>query len=141
MPQSKYKAKKIEIDGIKFDSIAEGEFYQRLKYEKNIGEIKDFELQPKFILQDKFTHRKDGNIRAIILKADFKVITNHNSYYVVDVKGMATPASLLKRKMFLNQFPHIDLCWFAKSKKYSETGWIDYFKLEKIRKANRKLKK
>jgi hypothetical protein len=112
---SKHKNKKIVIDGIKFDSKAEGEYYERLKYEKGIGHIKNFELQPKFILQDKFTHKKDGNIRAVILKADFKVITNHNYYYIVDIKGKSTPVALLKRKMFLNQFPHIDLFWFAKS--------------------------
>lgn len=138
--QSKYKAKKIIVDDIKFDSIAESEFYKLLKYEKSVGWIEGFELQPEFVLQDKFTHPKDGNIRAIKYTADFKVLTGLG-YYIVDIKGMSTPAALLKRKMFLNQFPHIDLCWLTKSKKYSATGWIDYFKLEKIRRYNRKKKK
>lgn len=139
---SKYKAKKIVIDGIKFHSIAESEYYLLLKYSKLTGNsIKDFELQPRFIVHEKFTHKKEGNVRAIVYIADFKVIMNDGSFYIVDVKGKATADALNKRKMFLNKFPDIELHWLAKSKKYSSSGWIDYFELEKIRRENRKAKK
>ncbi len=139
---SKYKAKKIIVDGIKFDSIAESEYYLLLKYSKRAGNnVKDFELQPRFTVQDKFAHKTEGNIRAIVYVADFKVFTHDGTFHIVDVKGKSTADALNKRKMFLKNFPDIELYWLAKSKKYSETGWIDYFKLEKIRRENRKKKK
>lgn len=140
MAKSKYKAKKIVVDGIKFDSIAEGDYFYKLKKMKLVGEIKDFEMQPKYTVQEKFTHPTEGNIRAIVYKADFAVVLNGGDYYIVDVKGQSTPVALIKRKMFLQKYKYIDLRWVAKSKKYGENGWIDYFKLERIRKANRKKK-
>lgn len=136
----KYKSKKIIVDGIKFDSKAEGDYFLYLKSEKEKGNIDSIELQPIFELQTKFKHGKKGNIRSITYKADFFVFSGRDQW-VVDVKGMATPLSLLKRKLFLYIWPHLDLLWVTKSKKYSDTGWIDYFELEKIRKENRRLKK
>ncbi|HBF3147915.1 TPA: DUF1064 domain-containing protein, partial [Clostridioides difficile] len=50
---SKYNNKKIVIDGIKFDSKDESEYYLYLKEKKENGEIKDFGLQQKFELQPK----------------------------------------------------------------------------------------
>lgn len=138
---SKYKAKKCIIDGIKFDSIAEGDYYCKLKNEVLVGVIKKFSLQPKFTIQRKFKHPTEGNIRAIVYKADFMVECNNGSIYIVDVKGKATPGALLKYKMFLNIYPWYDLRWLVKNKKHSVNGWIDYFELEKIRRVNRKLKK
>ena len=46
---NKYGAKKVLIDGITFDSKAEAKFYTQLK-ENGV----DFELQPRFLLQDSF---------------------------------------------------------------------------------------
>lgn len=139
--QSKYKAKKIVVDDIKFDSIAESEYYLLLKHNKEVGIIKDFELQPRFTVQEKFKHSAEGNIRAIVYIADFRVIFGEDIEHIVDVKGKSTPDALNKRKMFLKNFPELPLFWVAKSKKYSRTGWIDYFELEKIRRENRKKKK
>ena len=43
--KSKYGSKKIEIDGIVFDSKTEGEFYLYLKDLKEHGKIKEIILQ------------------------------------------------------------------------------------------------
>ena len=138
--KSKYKAKKITFDNITFDSKAESDYYHKLKNEKVTGKIIAFDLQPKFTLQEKFKHEIEGNIRAVTYIADFRVIPLQGDEFIVDVKGMATPAALLKRKMFLKVFPHLDLRWVVKSKKYSNDGWTDFFELEKIRRENRKKK-
>ena len=142
--KSKYKSKKIEIDGIKFDSKAEGDYYLLLKKYKETGTVKDFELQPKFVLQEKFKHRFSGNIRSLTYTADFKVVVQVGQFkiiYVVDVKGKANETSPLKRKLFLNKYPNIDLRWISKSLKHGDSdGWIDYFELQKIRRENRKKK-
>ena len=49
----KIKHEKTIIDGITFDSKMESDYYIKLKEDKLNGLIKDFELQPEFILQDK----------------------------------------------------------------------------------------
>jgi hypothetical protein len=137
--KEKYNRKKVEADGYKFDSIAERDYYYKLKNEKLTGKIIDFEMQVKFILQESFMHEVYGHIRAIICKLDFRVIPITEEEYMVDVKGMATADAKNKRKMFLKKFPQ-DLRWVAKSKKHGENGWICYFELEKIRRENRKKK-
>ena len=51
---SKYNSKKITIDGISFDSKDEAKYYEALKIRKYREEIKNFELQPKFVLREGF---------------------------------------------------------------------------------------
>jgi hypothetical protein len=48
--RGKYNARKVEIDGHKFDSAAEARRYQDLKLAEKAGEIRDLELQHKFPL-------------------------------------------------------------------------------------------
>lgn len=47
---SKYRAKPIVIDGIRFASQKEGARYQELRLLERAGEIRNLELQPKFSL-------------------------------------------------------------------------------------------
>ncbi len=140
--QSKMKNKKVEHDGIEFDSIAEGDYYLLLKRMKDICQIQDFKIQPKFVLQNKFTSRQFGNIRSIVYKADFEVKRDDGTTKIIDVKGRATPLALLKRKMFLVRYDYLDLSWVVKSKKHGgKSGWIDYFELDLIRSKAKKEKK
>jgi len=104
---SKYKNKIVEVDGIKFHSKLEARYYQQLKWAKEGKTLKDFQLQPKFILQDKF--EKNGKkIRAITYSADFLVTDNEGNQSVIDIKGSPkmTEAFKLKYKMFEAKFPH-----------------------------------
>lgn len=50
MARSKYGAKPVEIDGIRFASQKEGRRYQELKLLVKAGHIKQLELQPVFRL-------------------------------------------------------------------------------------------
>ena len=135
---TKYNNKKTEIDGIVFDSRDESLYYQALKNMKDKGLIKDFELQPKFILQESF--EKDGKkYRAINYIADFKVINNDGSFYVVDIKGMLTTEFKIKMKLFNYKYPNIELKLISRSLKFgNEYGFINYYELQKIRKQNKK---
>ena len=45
---SKYGAKKVTIDGITFDSKAEGRYYEHLLKLKKTGVVEDFEMQKVF---------------------------------------------------------------------------------------------
>ena len=89
----KYNAKKVTIDGIKFDSKREGRMYSMLK-KFNIP----MEMQVKYEVQPKFRDAKDEGIRSINLIVDFKI--PYNGYYLyIDTKGIITPDAAIKFKM------------------------------------------
>lgn len=93
--RSKYNAKKVVIDNIKFDSKAEAAYYQQLKLLKMSGEVVSFDLQPEFILQDSFV--KNGKkYHAIKYRADFLVRYKDGHEELIDVKGMLTNEFILK---------------------------------------------
>ena len=49
--RGKYNARKVEIDGITFDSLKEANRYSELKLLEKAGLIKDLTLQPRFNLK------------------------------------------------------------------------------------------
>lgn len=102
--RSKYNAIKTLVDGIKFDSRKEAKRYQELKLLERAGAIKELELQPRFLLQDKFT--LDGvTHRKIEYVADFKFWdSGRRSWIVEDVKGIKTEVYKLKKKLFLKKY-------------------------------------
>lgn len=139
MAGSKYKNKKIVIDGITFDSKDESYYYQYLLKLKAEGKIINFELQPKYELQPAF--QKNGKkYRPIYYVADFLVYHNDGSEEVIDIKGMAVPVALLKRKEFDYHYPELKLTWLVRNLKYGIDGWIEYDALKSIRSKNKKVK-
>ncbi|WP_101773179.1 DUF1064 domain-containing protein [Peptostreptococcus faecalis] len=102
MRYSKYGNKKVEIDGIKFDSRKEANRYAELKLLERCGDITELELQPRFLLQDKFKHN-GKTIRKIEYVADFMYV-RAGTIYVEDVKGMKTDVYSLKKKLFLKKY-------------------------------------
>ena len=120
---SKYGAKKVTIDGITFDSKAEGRYYEHLLKLKKTGLVEDFQMQKPFTLLDRFAHPQTGRIvRAITYKADFEVLYTDGRIEVVDIKGFLTPEFKIKAKMFMfrYQIPLVLLKWSAKDKKFVE---------------------
>ena len=137
---NKYNNKKTVVDDIVFDSRDESLYYQMLKDMKTKGLIKDFELQPKFLLQEAFV-KNNKKYRAINYIADFKVINNDGSFYIVDVKGMLTTEFKIKLKLFNYKYPDIELKLISRSIKFGdEYGFINYDELQEIRKQNKKAK-
>ena len=104
MVYSKYKAKKVIVDGITFDSKKEARRYQELKLLERAGVIKDLSLQPNFLLQDKFQY-KEKTERKIEYIADFQYYVIKDKKWVIeDVKGYKTDVYKLKRKLFLKRY-------------------------------------
>lgn len=135
MTRSKYGAKKITVDGIKFDSKDEAKYYLYLKERKSREEILNFELQPKYEIQAKF--KKNGKtFLPVYYIADFLIYHADGTEEVIDIKGMVTETALLKRKLFEYNYPSLKLSWIVRSLKYSENGWVDYDELKKLRKGN-----
>jgi len=111
---NKYKNRKTIIDDIKFDSILESRAYKYLSMRQDIVII---ELQPEFELQPKF--KSNGKtIRAIRYIADFKIAYKQKEY-IIDAKGMETPAFKIKLKMLLYKYPELNFLVFKSIKQFS----------------------
>lgn len=91
--RSKYKAKRTEVDGITFDSKAEAEFYQYLRFleRKSKGQLEIISMQPKVYLTE----------AKILYKPDF-LIREINDLVYIDVKGMTTPVFNLKARLWVH---------------------------------------
>ncbi len=101
----KYGNRKVELDGLTFDSVAESKYYQQLKWLETNKQINFFRCQPRYRLQDGF--EKDGKKhRPIDYIADFEIHHLDGSIQVVDVKGALTDVFRLKQKMFEKKYPH-----------------------------------
>ena len=74
--------KKSVVDGYKFDSQKELDFY--LRYIKNSGY--EFEVQKNLVLVDKFP-LGSHNVRSVSYKADFVVLEGSRIKHVYDVKN------------------------------------------------------
>lgn len=98
---SKYNAKKTVVDDIKFDSKREAERYCELKLLEKAKEIRNLELQPRFLLQNKFKDKQGNTHRKIEYVADFLYIDKDDKAIVEDVKGVLTDVYKIKKKMFL----------------------------------------
>lgn len=100
--KSKYSSAKTDVDGIRFDSKKEAEFYAELKLREKAGEISDLRLQPRYLLQEAFKH-EGKQYREIEYVADFEYIENGVTV-VVDVKGFRTAVYMIKKKLFLYKY-------------------------------------
>lgn len=98
---SKYNAKKTVVDGIEFDSLREADRYCELKLLEKAKEIRNLELQPRFLLQDKFKDKQGNTHRKVEYVADFMYIDKCGKTIVEDVKGVLTDVYKLKKKLFL----------------------------------------
>jgi len=134
---SKYKNKKVNLDGHVFDSKAEANYYEGLKIRYARGEIQGFERQPVFNLQPAFKKR-DKNFQAITYIADFLVYLPNGEVEVIDIKGFITQTFALKKKMFEYKYPHLRLIILSYVQKYG--GFIEISELEKLRKAAKRRK-
>lgn len=104
---TKYRAKKTEIDGIKFDSKKEAKRYIVLKALESKGEIKKLMLQPRFLLQEGF--RKNGKAyRKIEYVADF-MYEQDGKLIIEDVKGIKTDVYKLKQKLFEKRYQDLTI--------------------------------
>ena len=100
------------------------------------GEIKSYERQIEYVLQDKFKY-KGKNILPIKYRSDFNVIWSDGTLQVFDVKGNPDNMSLLKRKMMWFKYPETNLTFICRNLKYG--GWVEYDTLKKLRKEAKKI--
>lgn len=131
---NKFNNKKVIVNGLKFDSKMESEFYEYLLELKKQGLIEDFTLQPEFVLQEGFKKRGISFL-PIKYKADFQVFLPDGTDYVVDIKGFETADFKIKKKMFEKRFPQeLKLITFSQI----DGGWIELTDLKEARKQRKK---
>lgn len=125
-------------NGIVFDSVMEMQYYRDVILPGIAeGKIKDVELQRPYTLIPGFRH-DDKYIRPMIYVADFVITYEDDHQEVIDIKGFAESASLLKRKLFWYAYPELPYYWITYSK--IDGGWVDYDVVKRNR-AKRKKEK
>lgn len=112
----KYKNRKTEIDGVVFDSEKEARRYQELRLLERAGKIAQLRRQKKFVLipaqrEKNATGKRGQPIKGKLIErecayyADFCYFDTETLAYVVeDVKGVRTPAYVIKRKLMLHKY-------------------------------------
>lgn len=118
---SKYKSKKVIVDGIEFDSKKEASHYQELKLLEKAGKIKNLQLQVPFVLipaqyTEEIVYTPKTHKEKIVKKlverkleyvADFSFVED-GKIVVEDVKGYrrgsAYATYTIKRKLMLHKY-------------------------------------
>lgn len=99
----KYFAKKIVIDGEKFDSYKEHQKWMELKEMEQRGEISNLQRQVKFeVLPPQFDENGKIVYRAVHYVADMTWIDKDGNFIVADVKSPMTrklPEYKIKKKL------------------------------------------
>jgi hypothetical protein len=132
--RNKYRNEKEEFEGIKFDSKMEMEFYIYLLKTHTKEEI---ELQPSFVLQEKFKDNTGKAQRESKYIADFRV----SGSIVYDVKGVTTPIFRAKEKTFKLKYPDLQLKVVKKAPKWTGKEWIELQELKEMTRERNKKKK
>ena len=115
--RSKYRSKKVKVDGMVFASKKEADRYKELKLLEKAGEISDLRTQVKYVLipaqrewtGDTYTKgRKKGTMkpgkiveRECAYIADFVYTVPGQGVIVEDTKGFRTKDYVIKRKLML----------------------------------------
>lgn len=101
--KNKYGNKKIEYNGMVFDSKREFARYKELELLERAGKIRHLQRQVKYQLLPSMRDPDTKKVieRPIFYIADFTYVNEKGKFIVEDVKGYKTADYLLKRKMML----------------------------------------
>lgn len=100
--KNKYNSRKVSVDGIKFDSQAEANYYCTLKILLRKGEIDGFCRQARFVV----TEGKNGE-NGTEYVTDFIIFYPDGKYKIIDVKGIKTDVFKLKIKSLREKYPKL----------------------------------
>ena len=127
--QSRYGVKRIEIEGVVFDSADEGRRYQMLLQEERLGRIRDIRRQVPYRFEEKgrlcFTYRSDFNY----------IVVETGEEIVEDVKGVRTEIYKLKKKLIEARFGIVISEWPITKKEAAKRQAAAQREAEKARKA------
>jgi hypothetical protein len=108
---NKYKNTRTKVGNFTFDSEAEANYYSELLMRERSKDphekVVEIIRQPKFILQENYKYRGE-KVRELRYIADFAVKYADGREEVIDVKGHRTKEYLIKKKLLLFKFNHIN---------------------------------
>ena len=90
----KYRAIQTDVDGIKFPSKKQAQYYRELKARQKIGDVIFFLREVPFDLP--------GNVKY---RLDFMEFLSNGSVRCVDVKGYRTQQYIMKKKQVEALYP------------------------------------
>lgn len=85
----KYFSKKVEYNGIKFDSIIERDYYIKLKNLEKSGIITSLELQKVFVTLPKILRQETVQLKTktkVVTRVDEKETKYHADFYYYDTR-------------------------------------------------------
>ncbi len=100
---NKYNAKKVEVDGHRFDSKIEAKRYEYLKACSVAGSITNLALQVPYVVVPKQRYENKA-VRDAKYVVDFEYTDILGRRVLEDVKGRKLPLYALKRKLLLWQY-------------------------------------
>lgn len=98
---SKYRSRKVTLDGMEFDSHREAKRYRELSLLQRAGEINDLRTQVRYILIPAQKKPSGGTERAVTYTADFVYRNKAGREIVEDAKGVRTQQYIIRRKLML----------------------------------------
>lgn len=122
--------KKIDYDGIKFDSESELEFYKMLKIAKAKGNIKDFKCSPHYVLQEgDWSNWRGDKQDTIDHYPDFLITDNEGNQFIVDTKGAGVSNheadAKLKKLIFEYLNREIPYYYISELPKFLGGEWVE----------------
>lgn len=115
---NKYHAKKVECNGVVFDSIKEKSRWLELCKMESCGMISSLERQVRFILQEGFVANDGKKVRPISYLADaYYYDVKKKTWVVEDTKSTATRTEVYKIKKKLFQAKYKDILFVEYIKK------------------------
>ena len=96
--KNKYNAKKVEYQGLKFDSAFELDCWRHLEQLAKEDKIKNLQRQIRFELLP-----ANRLYRALTYVADFTFFVG-DEYIVADAKGLVLPEFKIKQKIFFDKY-------------------------------------
>ena len=105
---SKYNNKRITIDGITFDSLAEERRYRELRLLWRANQIDELKVHPSYELEPKFTDASGKKHRSVTYIGDFEYQQDGKTI-CEDVKGVETAVFRLKAELMARRYPNVML--------------------------------
>jgi hypothetical protein len=104
---NKYHNVPVSLDDHRFGSQAEAQRWYELQQLERAGAICGLVFHPRYVLLEAFV--RDGQkVRGIVYEADAEYKEN-GQRIAEDTKGFSTAVFQLKRKLFLQRYPTLEL--------------------------------